>query len=268
MKKVFISADIEGTAFAATWDSTHIGGHDYERNRQEMTNEVLAAAEGAHAAGAELVVVKDAHGPGINIYPEQMPEYVQLIRGWTFEPRCMVEDIDESFDAAVYVGYHNAAGQEGNVLSHTIAGGAVQEIRVNGQIASEFLIYSYMAAYYGVPSVLLTGDKTLCEQSQPLHPKLLTVAVKDDFGGHSQGLSAKLACKKIREAAEAACKQELSGAKIALPDHFAVQITFKDHCKAVRSSYYPGAQLVNPTTIAFESDDWYEVCRMLMFVIL
>lgn len=135
MKKVFISADIEGTAFAATWDSTHIGGHDYERNRQEMTNEVLAAAEGAHAAGAELVVVKDAHGPGINIYPEQMPEYVQLIRGWTFEPRCMVEGIDKSFDAAMYVGYHNAAGQEGNVLSHTIAGGAVQEIRVNGQIA-------------------------------------------------------------------------------------------------------------------------------------
>lgn len=138
MKKVFISADIEGTAFAATWDSTHIGGHDYERNRQEMTNEVLAAAEGAHAAGAELVVVKDAHGLGINIYPEQMPEYVQLIRGWTFEPRCMVEGIDESFDAAMYVGYHNAAGQEGNVLSHTIAGGVVQEIRVNGQIASEF----------------------------------------------------------------------------------------------------------------------------------
>ena len=125
-----------------------------------------------------------------------------------------------------------------------------------------------VAAYYGVPSVLLTGDKTLCEQSQPLHPKLLTVAVKDDFGGHNQGLSTKLACKKIREAAEAACKQELSGAKITLPDHFAVQITFKDHCKAVRSSYYPGAQLVNPTTIAFESDDWYEVCRMLMFVIL
>ena len=54
MKKVFISADIEGIAFAATWDSTLIGGHDYERCRQEMTNEVLAAAEGAHAAGADL----------------------------------------------------------------------------------------------------------------------------------------------------------------------------------------------------------------------
>lgn len=69
MKKVFISADIEGTAFAATWDSTHIGGHDYERNRQEMTNEVFAAAEGAHAAGAELVVVKDAPRAGYQHLP-------------------------------------------------------------------------------------------------------------------------------------------------------------------------------------------------------
>ena len=172
MKKVFISADIEGTAFAATWDSTHIGGHDYERNRQEMTNEVLAAAEGAHAAGAELVVVKDAHGPGINIYPEQMPEYVQLIRGWTFEPRCMVEGIDESFDAAMYVGYHNAAGQEGNVLSHTIAGGVVQEIRVNGQIASEFLIYSYMAAYYGVPGTIRGSVQSLPAKRFAKPPKL------------------------------------------------------------------------------------------------
>lgn len=268
MKKIFISADIEGTAFAATWDSTHIGGHDYERNRQEMTNEVIAAAEGAHAAGAELVVVKDAHGPGINIYPEQMPEYVQLIRGWTFEPRCMVEGIDETFDAAMYIGYHNAAGEEGNVLSHTISGGAVEYIRVNGEIATEFLIYSYMAAYYGVPSILLTGDKTLCESSKSLHPNLLTVAVKDDFGGHTQGRSSKLACKKIRQAAEDACKQNLINSKIKLPEHFEVEITFKDHCKAVRSSFYPGASLLNPTTITYQSNNWYEVCRMLMFVIL
>lgn len=268
MKKVFISADIEGTAFAATWDATHPGGHDYERNRQEMTSEVVAAAEGAHAAGADLVVVKDAHGPGINIYPEQMPAYVQLIRGWAFEPRCMVEGLDESFDAAFYVGYHNAAGQEGNVLSHTISGGAIQYIKVNGEYATEFLIYSYMAAYYGVPSVLLTGDKTLCENSLQYHPNLMTVAVKDDFGGHTQGLSTKLACSKIRETAEAALKQDLTHAKITLPEYFEVEITFKDHCNAVRKSYYPGAVLLNPTTVGYEGSDWYEICRALMFLAL
>lgn len=125
-----------------------------------------------------------------------------------------------------------------------------------------------MAAYYGVPSILLTGDKTLCENSKSLHPNLLTVAVKDDFDGHTQGLSSKLACKKIRQTAEDACKQNLSNAKIKLPEHFEVEITFKDHCKAVRSSFYPRASLLNPTTITYQSNNWYEVCRMLMFVIL
>lgn len=268
MKKVFISADIEGTAFAATWNSTNIVGHDYERNRQEMTNEVIAAAEGAHAAGAELVVVKDAHGPGINIYPEQMPEYVQLIRGWAFEPRCMVEGIDETFDAAMFVGYHNAAGQDGNVLSHTIAGGGIQYMRVNGEIATEFLIYSYMAAYYHVPSIFLAGDKTLCEVSKNLHPNLMTVAVKDDFGGRTQGLSSKLACKKIREISEAACRQELSNALITLPESFDLEIIYKDHCVAVKKSYYPGAVLLNPTTVGYKHTDWYEICRALMFLAL
>ena len=207
MKKVFISADIEGIAFAATWESTHPGGHDYERCRQEMTNEVLAAAEGAHEAGAELVVVKDAHGPGTSIYPEQMPEYVQLIRGWQFEPKCMVEGIDETFDAAMFVGYHNCAGAEGNALRHTIAGGVVQRILVNGEEASEFLIYSWMAAYYGVPSVLLTGDKTLCERGRAYHPELVTVAAKDDQGGHVLCRSPRLVCDEIREAAKQALRQ-------------------------------------------------------------
>lgn len=62
--KVFISADIEGTAVTATREGCRPGEFEYERSRKEMTAEVVAAAEGARAAGAELVVVKDAHGPG------------------------------------------------------------------------------------------------------------------------------------------------------------------------------------------------------------
>ena len=107
--KVFISADIEGTAVTATREGCRPGEFEYERSRKEMTAEVVAAAEGARAAGAELVVVKDAHGPGLNILPEELPEYVQLIRSWSGSPEMMVEGLDSSFDAAFFVGYHNAA---------------------------------------------------------------------------------------------------------------------------------------------------------------
>lgn len=55
--KVFISADIEGTAVTATREGCRPGEFEYERSRKEMTAEVVAAAEGARAAGAELVVV-------------------------------------------------------------------------------------------------------------------------------------------------------------------------------------------------------------------
>lgn len=111
--KVFISADIEGTAVTATREGCRPGEFEYERSRKEMTAEVVAAAEGARAAGAELVVVKDAHGPG-SIFCGGIAEYVQLIRSWSGSPEMMVEGLDSSFDAAFFVGYHNAAGEGGN----------------------------------------------------------------------------------------------------------------------------------------------------------
>ena len=265
--KVFISADIEGISGVMDREATRPGGHDYERSRAEMTREVVAACEGARAAGADPVVVKDAHGPGINLYPEEMPEYVTLIRGWSFEPRMMIEGLDGSFDAAFFVGYHNAAATEGNALSHTINGGAVQKITVNGRPASEFLIYSWLAAWYGVPSVLLTGDRLLCEASADLHPALKTVAVKDDVGGRSAGMSTPAACAAIRAAAEAALRQDLGAAKITLPDRFRVELTYKDHAKAYSKGFYPGAVQTAPTVLTFDSDDWYEVNRFLLFAI-
>lgn len=268
MMKVFISADIEGIAFATDRESIFAGGIDYERNRLQMTKEVVAAAEGARAAGATEVVVKDAHGHGTNILPEYMPEYVKLIRGWTFEPRVMVEGIDESFDAAFFIGYHNAAGTEGNCLGHTISYSKVHSVKVNGEIASEFLLYSYMAAYYNVPSVLLTGDKELCDISGNYHPNLVTVPVKEDIGGRSEGLSSELACRLIKESAEKALKQDLTKSKITLPEHFEIEICYKDHTMARAKSFYPGAEQVDPYTISFKSDDWYEINRFIIFVLL
>ena len=67
--------------------------------------------------------------------------------------------------------------------------------------------------------MLLTGDKTLCEVGAELHPSLVTVPVKDDVGDVPRGL-ANLACRLIREGAERAVKQDLSAARITLPEHF------------------------------------------------
>ena len=46
----------------------------------------MAACEGALAAGATQIVVRDAHGSGRNILQEHLPKQAQLIRGWSGHP--------------------------------------------------------------------------------------------------------------------------------------------------------------------------------------
>ena len=66
--KVFISADIEGTTLTTYWDQTRtLTEAKAKPHCQQMTREVVAACEGAIAAGATEILIKDAHGKGINI---------------------------------------------------------------------------------------------------------------------------------------------------------------------------------------------------------
>ena len=70
LNRIFISADIEGTCGICHWDETELGKGEYEPFRHQMTAEVAAACEGANAAGAKEIFVKDAHDSARNINPE------------------------------------------------------------------------------------------------------------------------------------------------------------------------------------------------------
>lgn len=265
--KVFISADIEGTTLTSRWDETHPVNETAKARpfTEQMTREVKAACEGAIAAGATEIVVKDAHGPGVNLDLTQLPECVQVVRNWCGHPYAMVYGVDETFDAAMFVGYHAAAGRPGNPLSHTYST-ATTEVRLNGQVCSEFMLYSWCCAKLGVPSVLLTGDKMLIDDSQGLHPALQTVAVKKGMGGAIQCIHPALACKKIRAAAQAGLEQDLKNALCTVPEHFVLELSYKEHRDAVRRSYFPGFSLVDSHTIRMETDDLMDVLRCVPFI--
>lgn len=262
--KVFISADIEGTAFTTYWDETERGKPDYPRAAEEMTREVRAAIDGAVAAGANEILVNDAHDFGINLDPFRLPSCVELIRGWSGSPMCMVEGVDESFDAAFFIGWHSPAGTNGNPLSHTMSGKPAS-VRLNGMPCSEFLLYSWACAMRGVPSVLLTGDRRLTELSRPLHPGLVTVPVKDGFGGLTRCKTPEWVEETIRQAAQQALRQDLSRACVHLPARFVFEITYKEVRNAVKYSFYPGFKLVSDDTIRLTTNDYMNVLRAAVF---
>jgi len=263
--KVYISADIEGVATATTWDHTTIARPGYDLAAAQMTAEVLAACEGAIAAGADSILVKDAHETGTNIDPRELPECAELIRGWSGHYNSMAEGITPEFDAAMFIGYHSAAGRAGNPLSHTFTPATVW-VRLNGVKCSEFRLYSWACALQGVPSVLLSGDRMLCEDSAQIHPMLKTVAVKDGFGGMTRSLQPALACRRIRAAAGEALRQDLRGALCTLPKHFTLEICYKELSVAARCANYPGFSQTDDNTIRMETDDFTDVLRAAQFV--
>ncbi|HEX7107799.1 MAG TPA: M55 family metallopeptidase, partial [Aestuariivirga sp.] len=102
--KVYISVDIEGVAGITHWDETNKAHIDYPEFREQMTREAVAAIEGARAAGATEIWVKDAHETGRNLMTSMLPDDVRIIRAWAGHPLCMLQELDETFAAVMMVG--------------------------------------------------------------------------------------------------------------------------------------------------------------------
>ena len=161
-KKVFISADMEGISGISASDQLSAEGAEYGRSRKMMADDVNAAIRGARAGGATTIVVNDSHGTMRNLRLEDLDANVRLI-SHSFKRSGMMEGLDESFDAVIFVGYHAKAGHPGGLFAHT-GSGVVRDVRVNGTSMGEGGLNTTVAAWYGVPVVLVTGDDVAVKQ--------------------------------------------------------------------------------------------------------
>lgn len=262
--KVFLTADIEGITGTTNWDETEKKHDDYGEFREQMTAEVVAACEGALKAGATEIWVKDAHDSARNIIAAKLPSEVKLIRGWSGHPYSMMDGLDSSFQAVMMIGYHSRAGSGANPLSHTMSG-IDAYVKINDRYASEFMMNAYIAGLENVPVVFVTGDAGLCEDAASLIPSLSSVAVKEGKGNSTININPNLAVEKIRSGAQKALKGDLSKCKVKMPDHFSIEIRYKEHAKAFSMSFFPGASLKDTHTVQFETKDYFEALKLFHF---
>lgn len=264
MKKLFISADIEGTCGIAHWDETEKGQADYAYFADQMTREVAAACAGAIESGFDQILVKDAHDSARNINPRNLPNGVQIIRGWAGDPFCMMVGLDKSFDGVVFTGYHSAAGEDSNPLSHTMTT-SVYSVTINGESASELMINSMIASYVGLPVYVVTGDKGLCDWMQSKNPHIAVVPLNEGLGAAVKSIHPDFAIQRIEDTVREAVKLPKESCMFPLPKHFDVEICYRDHAKAKRNSHYPGMELINARCLRYLHEDFYEVLRMMHF---
>lgn len=111
--KALITVDFEGVAGAVTWDSD-----EHQRTREFITADANAAVAGAFETGAKDVLITEAHANMRNLIPEQVDERARFLSGQP-KPLNHVAGVDESFDAAMFVGYHARAGALRGIMAHT-----------------------------------------------------------------------------------------------------------------------------------------------------
>jgi len=263
---VYISADIEGVAGVRSFEEATKGKPDNGWFRRQMTSEVAAACRGAFAAGAESILVQDAHDNADNLLLDELPAGIEVARGWSGHPLMMLQALDPSFDAVVMVGYHAGAGSGGSPIEHSCSLRLI-ELRLNDAPVSEFVIHTYAAAALGVPVVFVSGDEGLCRTVREFDPNIGTVATKRGAGGsiisrHPQDIVQQIE-RKVQDVLGS-----LGGfSPVVLPDSFRVELRYRKHQDAYTASFFPGAESVDPFTIGFRSSSYEEVLRFLLFVL-
>jgi len=266
--RLYISSDIEGTTGIVNWDETDYdrGGRWYDYFREQMTQEVAAACIGAKEGGADYIRVKDAHDSARNIIPSELPEGVTIQRGWSGNPFCMVDGLDEGFDAVAFTGYHSPSHGNGNPLAHSMAV-SLDEITLNGDRASEFTICSYTAAMLKIPVIFLSGDTAMCEEAKAFVPGITTVATNTGKGGAAASLHPADSVRLIRESVRAAVEKGGKDCFIDMPEQFETTVKYQDHRKAYKFSFYPGAEVINEKTLRFKSGSFMDILRFYHFVL-
>ncbi len=258
--KILISADMEG-ATGVTWPADVDPGTDeWQRCRRMFTSDVNAAVVGFLEAGADTVVINEAHSTMRNLLLEELDERAVMLTG-RHKDLSMVEGIQHGdIDGVAFVGYHAAAGAEG-VLAHTYLANSITAVRLNGVRASEGLLNAHVAGQYGTPVILITGDDRTCADAAGYAPDAPAVAVKDCVSRYAAY------CRPPAVTSAAIRKAAADAVRLAIrteprpADELRVEVEVDAAQLAQAAAIVPGVRRTGDRTVEYDSTSAYQMIR-------
>ena len=261
--KVFISVDMEGITGVVQPSQLGPTGFEYSKAREWMTAEAKAAIEGARAAGATSFVVADSHGNAQSLLIDQLPEDVRIVRGFP-RPLSMMQGIDATFGAAIFIGYHASEMTVDAVRGHTLSSAKLLGVTLNGTEVSEGLFNAAIAAHYGVPVVFVSGDRKAVEQMQSGIAGIAGAIVKEALGYHSAAtVTPARGQAMIRDGVRTALSRRIAIQPYSLKTPIDLEIGFKLTLDAERAAYVPGLSRSGAHTVRGTFPDIIQVVRLI-----
>ena len=264
-RKIFISVDMEGITGVVQPAQLGPEGFEYQRAREWMTGEVNAAIAGIRDAGPADIVVCDSHGNGQSVLIDLLPDDVRIVRGFP-RPMEMMQGIDESFAAAVFIGYHASEWTANAVRGHTISSARLLGVKLNGQEVSEGIYNAALAGQFGVPVAFVSGDRLAVTQVQQVAPSAEGAIVKEPYGYHSAlTVTPARGRAMIRDGLTRAMAKlgasSLQPYRLTAP--IALEVGFKLTIDAERAAFVPGLTRSDAHNVKGSFRDMTEITKLL-----
>ncbi len=268
--RILISADVEGASgiasLAEAGGTPGDPGPAGSRLAQRcLTGDVNAAVEGAMEAGATSFVVHDNCAPaGPHILMEELHPAVEVVRA---QPVCFYEEADlaRGYDCAFMIGMHARAG-EAALLSQTLHGPHIREVRLNGQPVGEAELTVALAGAYGIPTLLITGDDQACLDVQRWSGGQIEAAVvKYSFSRYAgRCLPLIEARERIRAASRQALARLGQAKPFTLPAPINLEVAWHERELARHVAWMPQAAYDGDRTVRYSDSDFRRVYRALL----
>ncbi len=264
--KVHISVDMEGVAGVVTSEQLAPSGFEYGRFREFMTREALAAVEAARAGGATEIIVADSHGNGQNLLIDQMPADVRIIRSW---PRRlgMVAGIDDTVDAAVFIGYHAGASNSSGVRAHTFSSANLTRVALNGVNVTEGSWNAAIAGHFNVPVVMMSGDDAAIAEVRKAIGNVEAAETKRSLGFHSAStVTPQASYDLIHQRLRTALDRLRSFKPYKVQTPVTVDVSFKNYLPAEILAYLPLFERTDSHSVRFRARDMVEASMIMTFL--
>lgn len=192
---IVIVTDLEGISGVDTIDM--VLGSGYPEACRRLMADTNAAVSGAFAGGADEVLVVDGHGGGKNFPAGSLDPRAVLVR-------LSDSSIDmHTVSAFMAVGAHAMPGTINGFLDHVQSSVSWHDYLVNGRKGGELAQGGIFAGAYGIPYVMVSGDKAACAEGRAFFGDIAVAEVKTASGRNlAFSVSSEEAERRIFEAAK------------------------------------------------------------------
>jgi len=268
--KAFVSVDLEGMPYIVIPGHLNLKGTLYDEARKIATKITLTVAEELNKNGFNDIVIADSHGPMVNLLVDDLPEYVEIIRG-TPRPVSMVSGV-EGCDVALFLGYHAKFGTAKSTWDHTYSGSTINRVEVNGVAVSEFLLNAYAAGDLNVPVILVAGEAQLLKDDVKQYaPWAEAVALKYSL---SRVATRSFSMVKIEKELKEAVKRAVANFRqnkvkpLMAKKPVKTMITFNATHYADAAELLPIVKRVDGLNVEYTASDMIEAYKVFQLLVL